>query len=87
MSSTNFDDDVDDDEDDDAGKNFQTEPEDLSRRKSDLVDEDEKENNVDDLDVSTSSDRVSATATVSSTTDPAAILTNPILNKMPIVNK
>jgi hypothetical protein len=43
----------------------------------------------DALDVSTSSDRLSATATVSSTTDPsaAAILANPILNKLPIANK
>jgi hypothetical protein len=69
--------------------NFQTEPEDLSSRrqmKEEMEDEDEKENNLDDLDVSTSSDRVSATATVSSTTDPT-LLSNPIMNKMPIVNK
>ena len=90
LSTSTFDDEI-------GEKNFQTEPEDLSssRRKSDIDvddDEDEKENNVDvdvddDIDVSTSSDRVSATATVSSTTDPTAILTNPILNKVPIVNK
>lgn len=72
-------------------RSFQTEPEDLSssRRQADREDdleEDEKEN-MDDLDVSTSSDRVSATATVSSTTDPTSLNNHTtLLNKVPIVN-
>jgi len=72
-------------------RSFQTEPEDLSnsRRQPDReddIEEDEKEN-MDDLDVSTSSDRVSATATVSSSTDPSSMNNHTtLLNKVPIVN-
>jgi len=72
-------------------RSFQTEPEDLSsgRRQTDREDdleEDEKEN-MDDLDVSTSSDRVSATATVTSTTDPTSLNNRTtLLSKVPIVN-
>ena len=76
-------------------RTFQTEPEDLSSRRQvkrevqDIGEEEEKENldRLDELDVSTSSDRVSATATVSSTTDPTSLARGPIMNKMPIVNK
>ena len=73
---------------------FQTEPEDLSSscrhfKREDIGEEEEEKENLDELDVSTSSDRVSATATVSSTTDPTSLtnLGGPIMNKMPIVNK